>query len=168
METSEGFPPIAHINARVLVLGSLPGRKSLLEKEYYAHSQNSFWAIMKEIFGVTGNYKERCRGLLRQKVAVWDVLRASVRPGSMDADILHETAIVNDFETFLNDHPRIQGIAFNGKMAAKLFKDRVSIEDRSGLRLIALPSTSPAYAAMPFAGKLELWRSGMNNLRQNI
>ncbi|MDH4056614.1 MAG: DNA-deoxyinosine glycosylase, partial [Gammaproteobacteria bacterium] len=87
MEKSVGFPPIANDSARVLVLGSLPSRKSLLDKEYYAHPQNVFWPVMREIFGAAGNYEERCACLLRHEVAVWDVLQASVRPGSMDADI---------------------------------------------------------------------------------
>lgn len=137
------------------------------EQQYYAHPQNAFWPIMKEIFEVSGSYDERCEGLVRRKVAVWDVLRASVRTGSMDADIRQETASANDFGTFLNDHPRIRGIAFNGRKAEQLFRNLVSIELVSHLRLIAMPSTSPAYAAMSFAGKLELWKSGMHWLRAN-
>lgn len=167
MERSEGFPPIADVNASILVLGSLPGRKSLSEMQYYAHPQNAFWSIMKEIFGVAGSYAERCEGLIRQKVAVWDVLQASVRPGSMDADIRQKTASANDFEAFLAAHPRIRGIAFNGRRAEQLFQKLVVIEPAASLRTIAMPSTSPAYAAMPFAGKLELWKAGIIWLRQN-
>jgi len=166
MEKSVGFPPIANDSARVLVLGSLPGRKSLLYKEYYAHPQNAFWPVMREIFGAAGDYEERCACLLRHEVAVWDVLQASVRPGSMDADIRQETAVVNDFDVFLEQHPHIQGVAFNGKTAEKLFRDSVVSRRASRLRMLSLPSTSPAYAAMPFAGKLKRWRSGMIWLRQ--
>jgi hypoxanthine-DNA glycosylase len=166
MERSEGFPPVADSRARVLVLGSLPGRKSLLEKEYYAHPQNAFWPVMKEIFGAAGNYEERCACLLRHEVAVWDVLRASVRPGSMDADIQQSTATANDFDTFFEQHPCVQGVAFNGRKAEKLFRDIVTSHRASRLRKLSLPSTSPAYAAMPFEGKLERWRSGMIWLRQ--
>jgi len=167
MEKSEGFPPIANASARILVLGSLPGRKSLLEKEYYAHPQNVFWPVMKEIFGALGSYEERCACLLRHGIAVWDVLQASVRPGSMDADIQLDTAIANDFDAFFEQHPRIQGIAFNGKTAEKLFRVRVVSHRASRLRTLALPSTSPAYASMPFEGKLERWRSGMIWLRRD-
>ncbi len=167
MEKSEGFPPIAGGDATVLVLGSLPGRKSLSEQEYYAHPQNAFWPIMHEIFDISGSYTERCERLVRNQVAVWDVLQASVRPGSLDADIQPETANANDFETFLHHHPRIRGIAFNGRKAEQLFRNLVSIESAPELRQIVMPSTSPAYAAMSFAGKLELWKSGMNWLRAN-
>lgn len=166
MEKSEGFPPIANSISRVLILGSLPGRKSLLENEYYAHPQNAFWPLMAEIFGAVGNYEERCAYLLRQEVAVWDVLQASVRLGSMDADIRMETAVANDFDAFLEQHPRIRGVAFNGKKAEVLFRDMAQNHRVSRLRMLALPSTSPAYAAMPFAVKLERWRSGMVWLRQ--
>ncbi len=121
---------------------------------------------MKEIFGAAGNYEERCACLLRHEVAVWDVLRASVRPGSMDADIQQSTATANDFDTFFEQHPCIQGVAFNGRKAEKLFRDIVTSHRASRLRKLSLPSTSPAYAAMPFEGKLERWRSGMIWLRQ--
>lgn len=167
MERSEGFPPIARKDARVLVLGSLPGQKSLLEQEYYAHPQNAFWPIMQEIFGVAGSYDERCACLIQHELALWDVLHASVRRGSLDADIRQETATVNDFETFLYEHPRIQGIAFNGQKAEKMFQRMVRIEHPGHLRMTGLPSTSPAYAAMSFAGKLDLWKAGIRWLRQD-
>ena len=167
MERSEGFSPIARKDARVLVLGSLPGRKSLAEQEYYAHPQNAFWPIMQKIFGVSGSYDERCERLMQHELALWDVLLASVRPGSLDADIQQETATVNDFETFFYQHPRIQGIAFNGRKAEQLFRRTVRIEHYGHLRMIGLPSTSPAYAAMSFAGKLDLWKTGVRWLRHD-
>lgn len=70
MEKSEGFPSIANSLARVLVLGSLPGRKSLLEKVYYAHPQIAVWPVMAEIFGAVGNYEERCTCRLRVSLSV--------------------------------------------------------------------------------------------------
>lgn len=161
MELSEGFPPVARPDARVLVLGSLPGQKSLTAAEYYAHPQNAFWPIMKEIFGITGDYAERCARLSEHKLALWDVLSTSVRPGSLDANIRQETATANDFARFLHEHPRIERIAFNGKKAGQLFHQMVPAEHCQQLHLIGLPSTSPAYAAMPFAGKLAAWTKGL-------
>jgi len=162
-----GFPPIARQDARVLVLGSLPGQKSLAEQEYYAHPQNAFWPIMKEIFAITGSYDERCDCLMQREVALWDVLQSSVRPGSLDADIQQGTATSNDFEAFLREHPHLQGIAFNGKKAEQLFRRMVRIEHFDHLRMIGLPSTSPAYAAMSFNGKLDAWTIGIRRIRQN-
>ena len=161
MELSEGFPPVARPDARVLVLGSLPGQKSLTAVEYYAHPQNAFWPIMKEIFGITGDYAERCTRLSEHKLALWDVLSTSVRPGSLDANIRQETATANDFVGFLHEHPRIERITFNGKKAGQLFRQMVPAEHCQHLHLIGLPSTSPAYAAMPFAGKLAAWTKGL-------
>jgi TDG/mug DNA glycosylase family protein len=161
MEPSEGFLPIERSDARILVLGSLPGQKSLAAVEYYAHPQNAFWRIMQELFGIAGDYQERCECLRNARLALWDVLRASVRPGSLDADIQQDTASANDFGIFLKTHANIELIAFNGKKAEQLFRALVPTEHFQHVRLHSLPSTSPAYAAMPFSGKLELWAAGL-------
>ncbi len=158
MERSEGFPPIALPDARILVLGSLPGQRSIAEGQYYAHPQNAFWPIMRELLGIQGSYADRCEQLVENRVALWDVLASSVRPGSMDADIRLESARANDFEGFLLTHSNLRLIAFNGKKAEQLFEkyvDNQSTDD--SIRRIGLPSTSPAYAAMSFSGKLSAW-----------
>ncbi|MGI9248041.1 MAG: DNA-deoxyinosine glycosylase [Woeseiaceae bacterium] len=159
MESSEGFPPLAGPDARILVLGSLPGQRSIVEQQYYAHPQNAFWPIMQDLFGIAGDYAGRCEQLVRNRVALWDVLASSVRPGSMDANIRLDSACVNDFNTFLAAHSDIELIAFNGRKAEQMFARFApgqSIDE--SIRRVALPSTSPAYAAMPFSGKLEAWR----------
>jgi len=165
MEPSEGFPPIVRPDARILILGSLPGQKSLTDQEYYAHPQNAFWPIMTHLFGITGDYDERCARLRDKRLALWDVLRASIRPGSLDSDIQKESAMANDFRAFLSVHTQIERIAFNGKKAEQLFRTMVSNEHFEQIQLVGLPSTSPAYAAMPFAGKLSLWRAGLETVR---
>ena len=159
-DLSHGFAPIAGRNAQVLVLGSLPSQRSISEHQYYAHPQNAFWRIMGELAGATGSYEERCNALIRRRIAVWDVLAASVRPGSMDADIDTASAQVNDFETFFEAHPDIGRICFNGRKAAQMFEQFAA--DLAGPReLLTLPSTSPAYAAMRFDDKLRHWRAGL-------
>jgi TDG/mug DNA glycosylase family protein len=162
MESSEGFPPIARSDARLLVLGSLPGKKSLAVEQYYGHPQNAFWPIMKDLFGIAGDYDERCAGLSDNGLALWDVLRESVRPGSLDADIRRETAAANDFGLFLCAHANIERIAFNGKKAEQLFRTLVPKELHQHIQLIGLPSTSPAYAAMPYAVKMSSWAAGLD------
>ena len=162
MERSEGFPPVAGADARSLVLGSLPGARSIAEQQYYAHPQNAFWRIMRELFGIEGDYETRCVQLNANGIALWDVLHSSVRPGSMDADIRMGSAAVNDFAAFFSAHPDIRTVAFNGKKAEQLFTRFVEPEVRiTGVRRVALPSTSPAYASMPFSGKLKLWRDAL-------
>lgn len=162
MERSQGFPPVASVDARSLVLGSLPGARSIAEQQYYAHPQNAFWRIMRELFGIEGDYETRCVQLNANGIALWDVLHSSVRPGSMDADIRMGSAAVNDFAAFFAAHPDIRTVAFNGKKAEQLFTRFVEPEVRiTGVRRVALPSTSPAYASMPFSGKLKLWRDAL-------
>lgn len=162
MEPSDGFPPVAGPDARILVLGSLPGQRSIADQQYYAHPQNVFWRIMRELLGVTGNYTARCQQLVDHRIALWDVLSSSVRPGSMDADIRLDSACANDLAGFLAAHPDVCLIAFNGRKAEQLFGKFVDLRavDRS-IRRLCLPSTSPAYAAMPFSGKLAAWREAI-------
>lgn len=144
-------------DARILVLGSLPGERSIAAQQYYAHPRNAFWPIMEELFGIAGGYEARCRQLEAHHIAVWDVLARSVRPGSLDARIDLGSAQANDFATFLADHRELERIVFNGRKAELLFHRFVDLPDDS-IELLGLPSTSPAYAAMPFSGKLKRWR----------
>ena len=161
-DRSNGFSPVARDDACILVLGSLPGNRSIQDNEYYAHPRNAFWRIMASITGANGNYGHRCNALLDHKIALWDVLASSVRPGSLDADIDLSTAMVNDFSEFLSEHRGIDRICFNGQKAAKIFRGRVAASSlRSGIELLTLPSTSPAHAAMSFAEKLNRWRSAL-------
>ncbi len=156
---SAGFAPVARQDARVLILGSLPGQRSLRESEYYAHPRNAFWPIMKELYSIDGDYKERCADLLANKIALWDVLARSVRPGSLDADIQVEYSKANEFKGFFAVHDSIDLVCFNGRKAGQLFNRLINRKQlASRLRFESLPSTSPAYAAMSFDEKLSVWR----------
>jgi len=159
---SSGFPPIADAQARVLVLGSLPGQVSLKLQQYYAQPQNAFWKIMGRLVGAHPElpYPDRTRVLTEHGIAVWDVCAAAHRPGSLDSAIRASSVIPNGFEDFLADHPGIDLICFNGAKAAALYRKLVlpdlSAASRS-IRYEVLPSTSPAHAAMPFEKKLARW-----------
>ena len=152
----------------MLILGSLPGERSIREQQYYAHPQNAFWRIMAELYGVSGNYADRAAQLCTHGIALWDVLHSSVRPGSMDADIKLDRATVNDFPGFFAAHQGIALIAFNGKKAEQLFRRFVDpLGVVSDVERVSLPSTSPAYAAMPFSGKLAAWRAALCGKQPN-
>ncbi|HSM29703.1 MAG TPA: DNA-deoxyinosine glycosylase [Woeseiaceae bacterium] len=156
---SRGFPPVAREDARVLILGSLPSEASLRAGEYYAHPRNAFWKIMRVIAAAAGDYPARCRALQARRIAVWDVLSSSVRPGSLDADIDMNSAVPNDFEKFLAGHEDIRLVCFNGRTAQQIFQRRVQPSlPESGLELALLPSTSPAHASLTFEEKLAAWR----------
>jgi hypoxanthine-DNA glycosylase len=157
-----GFPPVADARARVLILGSLPGRASLAARQYYAQRQNAFWRIMGALVGAGPElaYARRLQTLRRSTIALWDVLAAGEREGSLDAAIVRSTAIVNDFESFLARHAAVELVCFNGRTAEELYRRRVLPRlsaPFAKIPLHALPSTSPAHAGMPFPAKLERW-----------
>jgi double-stranded uracil-DNA glycosylase len=157
------FPPIARRDAHTLILGSLPGSRSLEMQQYYAHPQNAFWKIICALFDADGTlpYERRVRILTLHRIALWDVLAAAERPGSLDSSIVHATARVNDFRAFFREHPRLRRVLFNGRKAEQMFerfaKPALGAEF-SRIRFACLPSTSPAHAGMPFAKKLDSWR----------
>jgi len=153
---SFSFAPIANSDATVLILGTMPGTKSLELNQYYGHSQNNFWKFMFLIFNETfsTDYETRKSLLQKNNIAVWDVLQFCDRVGSLDSAIKNE--IANDFETFLKDHTTIKVILFNGQKAAAFFKKYVKLKKE--YQLITLPSTSPANASISFQSKLEQWQ----------
>jgi hypoxanthine-DNA glycosylase len=158
------FRPIAARNAKILVLGSMPGRASLAAGQYYAHRQNAFWRIVGRLLGIdpASPYPARVRALRASRIALWDVLHSCVRPGSLDSSIEQETA--NDFKAFFRRHPGIAQVFFNGAKAEASFRRHVlpAIERTLRDRVIScyrLPSTSPAHASIPYARKLRAWRA---------
>lgn len=162
------FPPIADPHARVLILGSLPGQVSLQRQQYYAQPQNAFWKIMGRLFdaGPELPYAERTQCLVRNGIALWDVCASALRPGSLDASIVHSSVVPNDLASFIESHPGIRLICFNGGKAADLYRRLVLPGLPDNIRSIrneTLPSTSPAHAAMPFEEKLTRWAAVLQN-----
>jgi double-stranded uracil-DNA glycosylase len=157
------FPPIASGTARVLILGTMPGRVSLRERQYYAHPQNLFWRIVGGILGFDPGilYEARVARLQSAGIAVWDVLRSCIRPSSLDSAIDASSAVPNDFSTFLREQPQIQRICFNGATAEALFMKHVRPRLAGGpdIQHVRLPSTSPANASLPYADKVRAWRA---------
>lgn len=156
------FDPVASRDARVLVLGSMPGRASLAAGQYYAHRQNAFWRIVGDLlaFDPASPYPARVRALKSARIALWDVLHSCVRPGSLDTMIETDSELANDFRRFFRLHPDIRRVFFNGAKAEASFRRHVlpGLECPS-LQLARLPSTSPANASVPFVRKLAAWRA---------
>lgn len=156
-----GFAPLADAGARVLILGSMPGAESLRAGQYYAHPRNAFWRIMGDLVGAGPGlaYATRTRRLKSAGIALWDVLAACARKGSLDADIDPDSVITNELPAFFMRHPRITHVFFNGATAERCFRIHVQPALESGaLRLQRLPSTSPAHAAMDYRRKLQAWQ----------
>ena len=166
---SRGFPPVASANATVLIVGSLPGAASIAASQYYAQPQNAFWRIMGALCdaGPELDYEERVERLRRAGIALWDVLAAARRPGSLDSAIDLSTARLNDFAELFSAHPDIRRVCCNGRKAGDLYVRRIvpTLPDEvQELPVETLPSTSPAYASMRFDAKLERWRRALAGL----
>ena len=118
MARIHSFAPIARRDAKVLILGSVPGIKSLEALEYYAHPRNAFWEIMNALCGAARGlpYAQRLERLQDVGIAVWDVLHSAEREGSLDSAIRH--AMPNDLAGLLEDCPAIELIALNGSYAS--------------------------------------------------
>ncbi|MCX7099758.1 MAG: DNA-deoxyinosine glycosylase [Methylococcales bacterium] len=163
MSAVEGFPPIVSDNAHSLILGTMPSVSSLLKHQYYGHPKNAFWPIMEALFGdqTVLNYLQRKELLMKNQVALWDVLQSCQRVGSMDAKINPASVKANDFVGLFAAHPGIKRVFFNGKVAEKLYRKNVLpnlAAHFSYLEYHCLPSTSPAFATLKFVQKLEAWK----------
>jgi hypoxanthine-DNA glycosylase len=159
---AKGFGYIAGRNARAVILGSMPGRESLRQQQYYAHPRNSFWDLMGEMFaaGRALPYPDRLLKLKQHHIALWDVTHQCERNGSLDSNIKADSIIPNNFTAFFAKHPDIKAIFFNGRKAADIYQQRVLPNLPEPFRSIprhTLPSTSPAHAAMSPEAKLEQW-----------
>ena len=155
-------------NAKVLILGSMPGVKSLQDNQYYAHPRNVFWWIMEQLFDASPSkpYQQRQQILIDRGIAVWDVLYRCKRKGSLDSAIEQDSLTPNEFDSFLATNQQIGAILFNGKMAETLFQRHVVRPGKcsriSCLRV--LPSTSPANARLTPEQKLVSWRQTLSDL----
>lgn len=152
----QSFPSLSNPHAEVLLLGTMPGVQSLAMNQYYGHPRNHFWKLLAAIFGEEPpiDYHSKKEMLLRNNIAVWDVLQACERQGSLDSAIMKE--VPNDFGTFLDEHPNIRIICFNGQKAAAFFKKYV--RQNKEYSFVTLPSTSPANAGKNFEQKLNEWK----------
>ncbi len=139
----------------MLILGSLPGERSLAAGRYYAHPQNRFWhlvgiAIRQDL--ETLDYDRRLTALLAARIGLWDTVASARRVGSLDAAI--REAEPNALAELAASLPALRAVAFNGATAVRIGMPQLA---GTGLALIPLPSSSPAYAAMPLAQKQKLW-----------
>lgn len=159
MSWSESFAAECDQSVQVLVLGSMPGLVSLVATEYYAHPRNSFWPIMEKLFAIDCSepYQQRIQSLMEKRVGLWDVYQSCYRPGSLDSDIDKKTAEINDFKALFKICKNLNAIVLNGKAAESAFKKHVLKGVPEHIKILAMPSTSPAYAAMSFDEKFKYW-----------
>lgn len=155
----ESFAPIFAPQPRVLIVGSMPGVKSLEQAQYYAHPRNAFWRILFETFGqpMSEDYEERKRLIMAHDLALWDVARMCEREGSLDSDMRHIE--YNDFGALFAAHPGIGAVLCNGAAAHTLFVKSGAAGTRTVRRL---PSTSPAYT-LSYEKKYAAWSQAIRD-----
>ena len=158
----KSFQPIIDENSKILILGSMPSVRSLEQQEYYAHPQNRFWKVMAELCSYADLHKCKFeikkKVLLKNNIALWDVVKTCNRQGSLDSAI--ENVKPNDIKTLLKKHPNIKKIYCNGTASYTMFKKYFKDID---IPVIKLPSTSPANAKYSFEKLLEEWHSLIYN-----
>ncbi len=152
------FKPSIDSNSKILILGSMPGVKSLNEKQYYAHPNNRFWKVMAYLCNYPNldkeSYDSKLNILLKNKIALWDTIKSCKRIGSLDSDIKKE--IPNDILSLLKKYPNIKTICLNGGKSYSMFKKHFG-ELFQKYNCIHLPSTSPANAKFKLEDLNKQW-----------
>jgi hypoxanthine-DNA glycosylase len=152
----KAFVPFANINSKILILGTMPGEKSLELQEYYGNKGNQFWKLLFALLGkpLSHDYSEKMQLLKEHHIAVWDVLEYCEREGSLDSKIKNE--VPNRFDELYAQFPNIKYVFFSSKNAS-VYYDRY-VGRKESIIYDILPSPSGANATMPFSEKLELWK----------
>ncbi|MGE6396483.1 DNA-deoxyinosine glycosylase [Chryseobacterium scophthalmum] len=155
------FRPFIDEQSEILILGSIPGVKSLEKQQYYAHPPNKFWKIIFELFNekFTEDYSERINILKKNHIAIWDVIDSCERKGSLDSEIKNEEA--NQIEKLLENYPNIKAVFCNGGKSYKNLQKLLGKNFRIPIYL--LPSTSPLHT-ISFERKFEDWKKVLDYL----
>lgn len=150
--------PVFNQNSKILILGSFPSVKSREQMFFYGHPQNRFWRVLAEVFGVNipETVDEKREFLLKNGIAVWDVIASCDIEGSSDSSI--KNVIPNDMDMILKN-AKIEKIFVNGKTALKFYNKY--LRNKLGREALWLPSTSPANAAWSIEKLIEQWKSNI-------
>lgn len=148
------IPPLYDENSRILILGSFPSVRSREEGFFYGHPQNRFWKVTSAVYGedTPNTVEEKKSFLLRNHIALWDVIGSCDIEGSSDSSIRNVRA--NDLSKIL-EYADIRSIYVNGQTAYKYY--RKYSEKETGKAAICLPSTSPANAAWSLERLKNAW-----------
>lgn len=147
--------PTYETNSRILILGSFPSPKSRESGYFYGHPQNRFWKVVAALYqeDVPATVEEKHALLVRNHIAVWDVIQSCTITGASDSSI--SDVVVNDLRPIL-ETADIRQIFVNGKTAYKHYQKYT--QPTIQREAICLPSTSPANAAWSLDKLLDAWR----------
>lgn len=150
--------PVYDKNSKILILGSFPSVKSREAEFFYAHPQNRFWRVLAAVCKeeIPDTIEEKKNFLLKNNIAVWDVIHSCEIAGSSDSSI--KNVVPNDLSEILSNS-RIKRIYVNGKKAFALYNKY--IKKKTGLEAVCLPSTSPANASWSLERLIEVWNDFM-------
>lgn len=157
---TEGLGSVADSESEILILGTLPGKVSLETQQYYANPTNQFWKIVSAVFNeiIPTSYEEKLAVLKRNHIALWDVLKAANRDGSLDSDITNPVA--NDILGLITKHPKLRVIGFNGGKAETYFRTYIGLHNLPRtIHTVSLPSSSSSNTHSTVADKTDLWKS---------
>ena len=163
MNNCKSFAPSIDNNSKILILGSMPGVKSLEEQQYYAHPRNRFWKVIGRICNEPKlsefDYKTKLKTLLKSNIALWDTIKSCARVGSLDSDIKNEKP--NDIRNLLKRYPNIKMICLNGNKSYTAFK-KYFPDLLEKYACHKMPSTSPANARYNLDKLIEEWNKGLS------
>lgn len=156
------FEPVINKKSQILILGSIPGGESIRLKQYYASKNNRFWKIIYAIYNLEQeqSYEQKIRFISEKGIALWDVIKACERTGSLDSDIKNPT--LNDFTGLFNKYPNIQLILFNGEKLYNWFKKNL----KTNIKQKKLPSTSSSNSHYTHEYKLKEWEKAIYEINQ--
>lgn len=160
------FNPVLPATPKVLIVGSMPSKKSLEQRQYYGHPRNHFWPIIYELFNEerVDDYMDKIALIKRHGIALWDTIGACYREGSLDTNILDEEP--NDIVGLLRKHPTIKLIACNGTKSFQTFNKYVAFDQTMNIDVIKLSSSSPIPGryTKTFVEKVEEWKQILDYL----
>lgn len=148
--------PVFDKDSKVLILGSFPSVRSREEGFFYGHPQNRFWKVTSRIFGeeLPVTIEEKKAFLIRNHIALWDVIGSCEIDGSSDSSIRDVT--VNDLSVILGTAD-IRAIFLNGKKAEQYYLKYLFPVLKCDA--VCLPSTSPANAAWNLEKLITVWEA---------
>lgn len=155
MIENHNIEPVYDKNSKILILGSFPSVKSREQQFFYGHKRNRFWKVIADITNESEpqSIEEKKALLLKNNIALWDVIESCNIEGSSDSTI--KNVKTNDLKRILRA-AAIRKIYCNGAKAYELY--RRYIENEINIKAIKLPSTSPANAAWSIEELEEEWK----------
>jgi hypoxanthine-DNA glycosylase len=140
-KNEKGLPLIANEKTKILIMGSFPGKRSVISREYYSDKSNDIWKILGKVYFIdfkSMNYSEKIKNIFNNNIGVWDIYSTCQRETSRDKNIVGGS--LNNFKSLKINCPTLEKICFNGKCAGRYEENFLEL----GYETFILPSSSGA------------------------